>query len=107
MVIGAYTVLLPLDATQEQFDNWRNHYLREQFGFVDTNDAIMVWLFARELYNKHPHLRRLIKKVTPECVERARTDLGIFMGGAYLCRKVGLNFDKEEELLLKPFKLGK
>lgn len=58
---------------------------------ADVNDATMTWGTARLIWNRHPGLRSVVEAKTAECVELAKTELGLFGGCNNLCREVGLD----------------
>jgi hypothetical protein len=92
-------VKLELKASAAEYRAWaewvRQNPPNEHFLDSDVNDAMIVWAYARSLYNDEPDLRDKLIEATPVAVARAVDDLGIFMGAMNLCQMVGVAFDSD------------
>lgn len=101
---------LPFDADQKTFDTWYNHKMarvvdrNDDLEFVDVNDAVMVFIAARNLVLKHKDKRELFREHTPEALERAEKDLGMFMGITNLAQKVGIDEEEARQAMLDIFR---
>lgn len=88
---------LHLASSQRDYDAWYAERLArvnaqdDPYRQVDLNDAIFVFVTARELASTYPDKLPELVRHTPAAVERAEHDLGMFMGVSWLAQQVGID----------------
>lgn len=100
---------LPFGPSQDEYNAWLNEGLArvsEDAGFyaADLNDGIMMVVTAHEIGKKYPNLIPRLKEVTPECINKAMGELGLFMGAANLAKAVGLPAKEVQDMMMATFK---
>lgn len=103
-------IRLPFNPTQAEYDAWHVAYIArandpdDPTHPVDVTDAITVFATAHEIAKAHPELADKLAEHTPEAVEMAGGELGIFMGVTRLANLIGLDPKEARQTVSKVWK---